>query len=131
MSGESIVDKYMPKQPRRSGNDAGDDNTSATEIRETFRDGEMYVAMLDLVLKGGNRVAMPYSTLLKAEFDPSNGITLRYSTDDVKIQGSRLDQLYKAILQHRAREVVVSGGRIVPVGGDGPVVTAITVTPVS
>ncbi|MEQ9617074.1 MAG: hypothetical protein RLN60_03470 [Phycisphaerales bacterium] len=131
MSGESIVDKYLPKQPRRSGNDRDDGNAPASEIRETFRDGEMYVAMLDLVLKGGNRVAMPYSTLLKAEFDPSSGITLRYSTDDVTIQGSRLDQLYKAILQHRAREVVVSGGRIVPAGDGGPVVTAITVTPVS
>lgn len=132
MSGDSILSRYLEpapeakrRQPRGEGADAGE---GASGVSET------YVSMLDLVFADGRHVGLPYATLVKAEFDPSQGITLRFSTDDVMIEGYRLEPLYRAILQHRAREVRATGraGQFEKEkDGDGPVVTAIRCEAVS
>lgn len=124
MSGDSILTKYLEpppdakrRQPRSEGAEAASVNAS-----------EIYVSMLDLVFPDGRHVALPYATLVKAEFDPSKGIALRFSTDDVTIEGYRLEPLYRAILQHRAREVKATGrtGEFEKEkDGSGPVVTVI------
>jgi len=126
VSGDSVLAKYLEpppdakrRQTRSEGADAGE---GASGVSET------YVSMLDLVFGDGRHVGLPYATLVKAEFDPSKGITLRFSTDDVTIEGYRLEPLYKAILQHRAREVKATGraGEFEKEkNGSGPVVTMI------
>ena len=123
MSGNGFLNRYLSPQ-----SDNG-------EQRGTHRDpgvdaAEGYVAMLDLEFSDGNRSALPYSMLMKAEYDPSVGITLRYSTEDVVITGQRLEALYKSIIQHRERRVSAAGnaGRFDPAGNSGGVVTAITCT---
>lgn len=143
MSGESILDKHR-REARKKGAGRGD----ARGVASGNADGaghaagvsvsEAFVSMLDFVLSTGRRVALPYATLLKAECEGASSITLTYSTDKVVITGRRLDTLYKAIVQHRAREVKVSinadksapfekgdGGN----GGDGVVVATVTITP--
>jgi len=89
-----------------------------------------HVAMLDLELPGGNRVAFPYATLMRIEFDPSDGILLRFATDDVRIEGRRLEELYRGLTQHRVPRVKATGSEHPVAGVDsnvdgGPVVTGI------
>lgn len=142
MSGESILDRHRrearEKSPgNRNGNAA--DNASGNAYDDADQRGlavsEAFVSMLDFVLPTGRRVALPYATLLKAECDGSSKITLAYSTDTVTITGRRLDPLYRAIVQHRAREVKVSinAEKSAPFedrdGGDEVVVAAVTITP--
>jgi hypothetical protein len=63
---------------------------------------------------------------MKATLDPSNGIVLHYPSEQVLLQGRRLEPLYKAITQHRVSSVRASGTRG-DFGNDGaePVVTEI------
>lgn len=96
MNAESITDKYLKQTPKR------DDGLNAAES---------YVAMLDLQLPSGNRVAYPYATLLKAEFNPSEGIVLHFSTDEVRITGYRLEPIYRSISQHRLPRLESNGSR--------------------
>lgn len=140
MSGESILDKHRREARERDagrgdargatgGNADGNGDDAGLSVSEAF------VSMLDFVLSTGRRVALPYATLLKAECEGSASVTLTYSTDKVVITGRRLDTLYKAIVQHRAREVKVSIGAETAVpfemGGDEVVVVvaAVTITP--
>jgi len=140
VSGESILDRHRrearEKSPagdngigNRDGNAAGDADQRGLAVSEAF------VSMLDFVLPTGRRVALPYATLLKAECEGSSKITLAYSTDTVTITGRRLDPLYKAIVQHRAREVkvAINAATSTPfeqeTGGDEVVVAAVTITP--
>lgn len=108
----------------RQNGDGGEAGSGALAAAEGF------VAMLDLQLATGDRVALPYATLLKAAFNPSEGIKLTYSTDDVVISGRRLEPLYKAITQHRARIIksVGSAGEF-ETTTDQPVVTSIEILP--
>lgn len=104
----------------------------AAASEDTSGISESYVSMLDLVLVAGQRVALPYSTLLKVEFDPTKGIALHFSTDEVTITGYRLEALYRAIVQHRAREVKELGHKgEFEKEGSGPVITEIRCQPAS
>jgi hypothetical protein len=147
VNGESILDKHLREQRERtpgasapgdasgntSGNAAGDGHDAGLSVSEAF------VSMLDFAFADGRRVALPYATLLKAECHGAASVTLTYSTDTVVITGRRLDTLYKAIVQHRAREVKVESGNAkalalkngggTPGGGDEVVVAAVTITP--
>ena len=146
MSGESILDRHRREAREKSapgapgsessnarGNASGDTHGEADQ--RGLAVSEAFVSMLDFVLPTGRRVALPYATLLKAECDGSSQITLAYSTDTVTITGRRLDPLYKAIVQHRAREVKVSinaeksGPFEKEIGGDEVVVASVTITP--
>ncbi|MFI4893596.1 MAG: hypothetical protein ACIAQ0_09220 [Phycisphaerales bacterium JB058] len=90
-----------------------------------------YVAMLDLVLRNGNHVALPYATLLRAIFNPSAGISLVFAADDVVIEGRGLEPLYRGIVQHRVPKIACESGRQEFEQGtsETPVVTSIKVTP--
>lgn len=144
MSGESILDRHRREAREKSapgapgpgsGNASGDTHGDADQ--RGLAVSEAFVSMLDFVLPTGRRVALPYATLLKAECDGSSQIMLAYSTDTVTITGRRLDPLYKAIVQHRAREVKVSinAEKSGPFesgtgGSDEVVVAAVTIMPV-
>jgi hypothetical protein len=122
----SVLAKYLDEPASAGGRERRTESGSDAGI------GDRYVAMLTLVHATGNQVALPYAMMIKAEFNPSVGITLRFSTDDVTIAGRRLDDLFKAITQHRAREVREAGKNAVfEKEGSGPVVTAIHIHPAS
>ena len=122
VTGDSFLDRYFAESARR---EAGSER--ATRRREPAV-AEAYVATLDLRLKDGKRIALPYSTLLKSSFDPSKGITLEYSTDTVTIQGRNLQAVYKAIAQHRLSALRESGERAAAFAhDDGPVITVIRI----
>ena len=115
----SIVDRYLGNASAGEGN---------ANVSQTHRMGATFVSMLDLELGKGQRLALPYSMLLSVRFDVRAGITLRYSTETVAIEGYRLPTLFQAITQHRLAMVGVSDGRRefdAPTGSDAPVVTAI------
>ncbi len=125
-----ILKKYAAA-PRGNGRgQRGDGNAANNDDRQPV--AESYVAMLDLVLAGGNHVALPYTTLLKIEFDPSTSITLSFPADTVEICGRNLDNLYKALSQHRVPSIQAVGERSGEWGGDDDqsiVVTSIRCTP--
>lgn len=63
--------------------------------------------MLELRFKDGSAVALSYSLLDQASFDPSEGIRLRFPGQEVLIVGQRLNEgrgagLFDAIVRHRA-----------------------------
>lgn len=90
---------------------------------------ESYVAMLDLELEGGNRIALPYSGLMKAEVNPSTGINLTYATATVELRGMGLVPLYKAIARHRVL-TIKAGKNLFPESGHEAtaIVTAIRIS---
>jgi len=65
-------------------------------------------AMLELRRKDGSIVAFAYAWLERAEFDPSEGILLRFGMEKVKITGRNLNaesrpnvRLFAGIVRHR------------------------------
>lgn len=159
----SIVDKFLTRssrsEPRRGGPHDDDEPPPPPPAREFLRAAERelnaaaaapadgsshdayasaegsYVPMLDLVQADGRRMAFAYATLLKAEFDASKAIVLHFAAERVTIEGHRLAALYRAIIQHRAREVVATGERatlfLTNAPTSEPVVTAIRCEPVA
>lgn len=64
--------------------------------------------MLELRRRSGNIIGLGYSWLERAEFDPSQGITLYFLGKTVKLTGSNLNaearpnvRLFNGILRHR------------------------------
>ncbi len=151
MSGESILDRHRREAREKSapgasgapgsgdGRGNADGDTGDDVDSRGLSVSDAFVSMLDFVFADGRRVALPYATLLKAECDGSASVTLTYSTDTVIITGRRLDTLYKAIVQHRAREVKVESGNAKALalknggggGAPGVVVAAVTITPLT
>jgi hypothetical protein len=73
--------------------------------------------MLELRHKDGNIDAFPYAWLSKANFDPSEGITLRFGAETVKITGRNLNaevrpnvRLFAAIVRHRVPYIQEADG---------------------
>lgn len=56
---------------------------------------------LDLRLKGGKHKAVPYSYITDIDFDPSEGLDIFYSGQQVKITGRNLHEIYIHLLRHR------------------------------
>lgn len=132
MGDESVLARYRVDDSAKSRRRGHADERS--EGREGASLSERYVPMLDLVLADGRRVGLPYAMLVRAEFDPSKGITLRFSTDDVVIEGYRLKPVYKAILQHRARTIRAKGNAgefEKDKAGSEPVITRVRCEPAS
>ena len=122
----SLIERYTKP---RADTPSRDDSSKGSLATET------YSAMLDLVLSNGNHYALPYSTLLRVLYNPSDGIRLVFSTDDVHIEGRNLRDFHRGITQHRVRRVAVeqsaSGIEWADAASEPEksVVTAITVTP--
>lgn len=94
MDTESLLKEFLGEDPQRQ-----------PEKSEGVAASERFVPMLDFVRADGSRFAMPYSMMVKVEFVPSKAIVVRYSTEDVLIAGYRLEAVYKAISQHRLRQL--------------------------
>ena len=85
------------------------------------------VAMLDLELEDGSRLALPYHDLESVGFDPDGRIELTYRSRRVTFRGSALLPLHKALTGHRVGSVK-AGGRFAPGSSDtSPWVMSITV----
>ena len=64
--------------------------------------------MLELRRKDGSIVAFPYAWLERAEFDPAEGITLKFGIEKARITGRNLNaearpnvRLFSGIVRHR------------------------------
>lgn len=79
--------------------EAAPDGYAAFALPAAF--GE-YLPMVELVLKTGKRVALPYPWLA-AEFDPADGISLAFTTGAaVAIRGRNMAGLFSALVRHQA-----------------------------
>lgn len=127
----SLIDEYLnqnrsggPDRSSRPRPSAADVTSPSTQTLDTP------VAMLDFVLSDGSRAAYPYAILLRTRYEPEAGIVLEYSNDTIVVRGYALDDLYKAVIQHRASRIEINGdprGFGQPDGPQGPVVTAIEI----
>jgi len=122
----SIIDQYL-KGPSKdpTPNDTSSHEPADTGGNQTL-DGP--VLMLDLVLADRTRVAFSYATLSRVLMEPERGIVLSFAADEVLVEGTGLESLYKAIIQHRASRIeITSNGRNlgVPIEGES-VITKIS-----
>ncbi|MEM9108482.1 MAG: hypothetical protein AAGC72_00470 [Planctomycetota bacterium] len=88
----SVLDKYV-QQPAEA-------DESQPIITECYTEMPTHVAMLDLVDEAGNHTALPYHALEEAKFNPSEGISLKFHGQQVKIVGRTLSPLYVGLLRH-------------------------------
>jgi len=61
--------------------------------------------MLDIRFKTGDRLALGYVYLLSVGFNPSEGITLVFTSHTVRIRGRCLEALYAGLSEHRVNYV--------------------------
>lgn len=87
-------------------------------------------AMCEFRSKTGNAVALAYSYLVKAEFDPSRGIELDFSAHVVKLSGRNLAPVFSGLVAQRVA-VVTETDELqaeATLGKDATVVTGISVS---
>ena len=103
-----LLDRHLPSRtaiPSRANEDEPPADLGAFGwLRGTHE----RAAMLELRRKDGSIVAFAYAWLERAEFDPSEGITLRFGMEKVKITGRNLNaesrpnvRLFAGIVRHR------------------------------
>lgn len=116
----SVLDRYIKDRPKAAEPDQPIKHSCFTEM-------PIAVAMLDLHLADGSRLALPYHYLEAIDFilSPASEIKLTFPTKSVQIKGHNLHSLYMALTGHRV-------GRVEATANDqfgeakGPVVTKIT-----
>jgi hypothetical protein len=109
---DSVLKRYTnpraPFVPRGEVLDEGDDSTDDLGCYGWLRGLRERSPMLEFRRKDGRSVAYDYALLRKVEFDPSEGITLHFDGEVVRIEGRNLDdeptpgiQLLRGIHIHR------------------------------
>jgi hypothetical protein len=90
--------------------------------------------MLELRKKDGSSIALSYSVLDRAAFDPSDGVRLRFPGADVHLVGRRLNdpvdrglRLYELLLRHRVTWIQEAGRADAYEVREGVVVEAIII----
>lgn len=110
-----MIDKILDKYNGRDGGNGANDNEAheenAVDDLGSFgflRGSRERATMLELRKKDGGILAVAYGYMDKAEFDPSDGITLHLAGHKVRIKGRNLNvevhpkvRLYEAICRHR------------------------------
>jgi len=108
---DSLVDRLVSRELATgpSGHDR-DDETDIADLG-TFgflRGSRERATMLELRRKDGNILAIAYGYIDKAEFNPSEGITLHLAGHKIRIKGRNLNveampkvKLFEAITRHR------------------------------
>lgn len=66
---------------------------------------------LEIREKNGNSRSLPYSSLEYIDFNPSEGLTLTFSTCKVELKGQNLGRLYDALNGHAVKCVLVAPGK--------------------
>ena len=90
----------------------------------------MQKVMCEFRLKTGNAVALAYSYLVKAEFDPSSGIDLDFSAHKVRLTGKNLAPVFAGLVTQRVAVVTEMDDLYAEaeLGPDATVVTGIEVS---
>lgn len=119
----SILDQYLPKDPTPPavGEHTSDSSHDATPMLERP------VSMIVFVMADGTQTAYPYATLLRVMMDRDRGIVLSFTADEIIVEGSGLEPLFKGITQHRVCRVEITAGqrKIGVTKSDTPIVTGI------
>lgn len=103
-----LLDRHLPSrgalQPRIADDETPDNLGSFGWLRGQHE----RAAMLELRKKDGSIVAFAYAWLERAQFDPSEGIVLKFGVEKVKIVGRNLNgeirpnvRLFAGIVRHR------------------------------
>lgn len=108
---DRLLDKYVNRQAETAKQPHPTDEADFTDDLGTFgwlRGIRDRAIMLQLRKKDGNIDAPSYSLLERAEFDPSEGITLHFVGRKVHIRGRNLNKevrpsirLFEGITRHR------------------------------
>lgn len=110
-----MIDKILDRYGGRDRGDGENDNVGQEECAVddfgTFgflRGSRERATMLELRKKDGGILAIAYGYVDKAEFDPSDGITLHLAGQKIRIKGRNLNnemdqkvRLFEAICRHR------------------------------
>ena len=107
---DSILSKYV----NRSAEDVPDGGGFDQELAEDqgaygwLRGIRDRATMLELRKKNGNILALGYAWLEKVEYDPSDGITLHFVTQKIRLEGRNLNtqspntiSLLQGLMRHR------------------------------
>ncbi len=82
--------------------------------------------MLDLRMRTGNRIAIPYGYILKVLLDPSKAVEIQTSDQTFLIAGRNLLPIYSAITSHTALAITEAPSQF-DAGDDEPFVESISV----
>ena len=119
----SVAAKYANSQ---AGSGHEPDATVDTQTHACFTEHAIGVAMLELELEDGSRLALPYHDLESVGFDPDGRIELHYRSRKVIFRGTALLQLHKALTSHRVGSVK-AGGRFGSETPSDPFVKSISI----
>ncbi len=108
---DRILDRYAGRDGGNGANDNEVHDECVVDDLGTFgflRGSRERATMLELRKKDGGILAVAYGYMDKAEFDPSDGITLHLAGQEVRIKGRNLNvevhpkvRLFEAICRHR------------------------------
>lgn len=108
---DRILDRYAGRDNGNGANDnEGHDESEVADLGSFgfLRGSRERATMLELRKKDGGILAVAYGYMDKAEFDPSDGITLYLAGHKIRIKGRNLNvevhpkvRLYEAICRHR------------------------------
>lgn len=103
-----LLDRHLPSRtslPSRDGEDEAPVDLGAFGYLRGIRDRAI---MLELRCRNGNVVAFQYQWLERADFNPSDGIVLKFGVTTVKVTGRNLNanarpnvRLFDGIVRHR------------------------------
>ncbi|GAB3967725.1 hypothetical protein GCM10028806_10540 [Spirosoma terrae] len=98
----------MSAVPQPAYNDNEDSEIIISKFYGYERSPIRRAVMLDLRLKGGKYVSLPYSYLTKIKFDPSESIELYISGNHVKITGRNMHDIYEQLIRHRVTFIIAN-----------------------
>jgi hypothetical protein len=130
-----LLDRHLPSRTSLPSREGEDDTLADLGAFGWLRGVRDRAVMLELRRKDGSSVALAYAWLERADFDPSDGIMLKFGAEKVRITGRNLNaearpniRLFAGIVRHRVpwiqeadRPMAMGAGR------DAVVVEAIVV----
>lgn len=119
-----ILDKYF-KQPVDP--EAFDEEIEPHKAYGMLRVGGRQALMLDVRHYNGNRWGFSYAYLMGVEFNPSEGIVLRFTSATVTLTGWKLHPVYDGLLRHAVTYVQEGNQRTDQPGDAETFIDAITV----
>jgi hypothetical protein len=103
-----LLDRHLPSRTSLPSREGEDDTLADLGAFGWLRGVRDRAVMLELRRKDGSSVALAYAWLERADFDPSDGIMLKFGGSTVKITGRNLNaearpniRLFAGIVRHR------------------------------